>query len=171
MTAITADFFRKGLLPSNSPGSSAAYDEVRTSLEEARARTLSVASALQSAAAATLARIEVECDSPGWDGYEARAITSNTCNRAFSFIAALPSWMEPPAIVPESDGQIAIEWEFGPSEIFSVSIGEQGPIYFAGIFGKNKERHGVEPFEGSIPEEILDYINKLLRIPATRPAA
>jgi hypothetical protein len=74
--------------------------------------------------------------------------------------------MPVPEIVPESDGEIAIEWELGPFEIFSISIGEQGPVHFAGIFGKNKERHGVEPFEGSIPEEILDYINKLLRIPA-----
>lgn len=78
-------------------------------------------------------------------------------------LLSLPSWMPLPEIVPESDGEIAIEWDQSPTEIFSISIGEQSAIHFAGLFGKDKERHGVEPFEGIISEELLYYIEQFLR--------
>lgn len=171
MTAITADFFRGGASPSISPGSGSVSEKVESYFAETKTLALAAASTLQSRAAAVLARLQKECSVKGWDGYEARPITSRTIARAQVFIDGLPCWMPSPEIVPESDGEIAIEWDLGPNEIFSISIGELTPIHFAGLFGKNKERHGVEPFESSIPEEILSYINKLLRIPATRRAA
>lgn len=171
MTAITADFFRGGISPSISPGSSPASVSIESYFAETKTTALAAASTLQSRAAAVLARLQKECSIKGWDGYDAKPIALQTFARAEIFINALPSWMPSPEIVPESDGELAIEWELSPTEIFSISIGEQPPIHFAGLFGKDKERHGVEPFEGFISEEILYYINKLLRIPATRRAA
>ena len=171
MTAITADFFRGGVSPSISPGSSSASESVASYFAETGKSVLAAASTLQSRAAAVLARLQRECSVKGWDGYEARPIAPRTIARAQIFVNALPYWMPAPEIVPESDGEIAIEWDSSPTEIFSISIGEQSAIHFSGLFGEDKERHGVEPFEDFISEEILYYINQLLRMPATRRVA
>lgn len=171
MTTIAADLRSRTLLPSMSPGSSEAYLEVSKSLDSARNRVLQAASTLQSRSAATLARLASECFAEGWDGYAAKPITAATCDRVQAFIDALPSWMAPPDIVPETDGEIAVEWDFGPHQIFSVSIGEKGPVHFAGLFGLNKERHGAEPFQDSVPEDIFSYISQLLRAASPRRAA
>jgi len=79
--------------------------------------------------------------------------------------------MPAPDIVPEADGEIAIEWDIEANRIFSVSIGANGPLHFAGLFGREKEVHGVESFNGEISEDILHYIDKLLSQAATRRAA
>jgi hypothetical protein len=117
---------------------------------------------LQSQAYATLERVFQESRDEGWDGYGAKAVSAATRNRARTFLDCLPLWMPVPDIVPEPDGELAIEWHHGADRTFSVSIGETGPLHFAGRFGRNKERHGVEAFDGEISEEILYYIKQLL---------
>lgn len=170
MTALAADYRARTMLSSSSPGSSDAYKLLLSEFEQAKNRGLATASTLQSRAAAVLARIAFEYAEAGWDGYRSKPIRRAACERAQSFIDALPCWMPSPDIVPEADGEISIEWDLAPDRIFSISIGAEGPLHFAGIFGRNKERHGVEPFDEAVPEEIFNYINQILRTPARRAA-
>jgi hypothetical protein len=166
MTTITADYFRRAALPSRSVSAS---DDPYAQVTKRIAGD--AASSLQARAFADLGRIARECAKDGWDGYRAKPVTHSACDRAFSFLIGLPTWMSPPDIVPEADGEIAIEWYVAPDQTFSISIGESGPLHYAGLFGHNEEVHGVVPFNCSVPENILQYISDVLGSPAGRRAA
>lgn len=172
MTTITADYFRRSAPSSHSSsGSSSADATIRNVLSDAKSAASQAASSLPARAFADLARVSRECSDKGWDGYEAKPITQGTCARALAFLNDLPLWMPAPDIVPEADGEIAIEWYIAQNQTFSVSIGENGPLHYAGLFGHDDEVHGVKTFDGAtVPDEILQLICRLLRSPAARRA-
>jgi len=125
------------------------------------------ASAPQSLAVDSLARIAAECSADGWDGYGAPRISARTEGFARILLENLPMWLPAPDIVPEADGDISIEWDIGPDRIFSISVGEAGMLHYAGLFGGGVERHGVEPFSGVVSTEVLGYIKRLVDGAAT----
>jgi hypothetical protein len=164
MTAITADYFRSTALQSNSLAASG------TSVR-ALSKVGSVsASALNVRAEAELARIAAETAFDGWDGYSAKSISESTLSRAYRFLVELPDWIPPPDIVPEADGEIAIEWFLSPNLTFSVSIPCSGPVHFAGRFGDEK-LHGAAPHDSSIPESVLQMLGLFFRKAGARRAA
>lgn len=171
MTTITPDFFRTVLPSRSSSASSLASRTIGHYLEDTKRAAGDAASSLPARAFADLARVARECTKEGWDGYHAKPIMQAACNRARAFLSDLPPWMSAPDIVPEADGEIAIEWYIAPDQTFSISIGESGPVHYAGLFGHEREVHGVEPFDGVVAEEILQFICKLLRSTAARRAA
>ncbi|HLF09904.1 MAG TPA: hypothetical protein VJA26_01725, partial [Gammaproteobacteria bacterium] len=105
------------------------------------------------------------------DGYQAKPITQATCGRVAAFLDNLPSWMSAPEIVPEADGEIAIEWYRAKDQTFSISVAENGPLHYAGLFGRDEEVHGVEPFADSVPIRLLAFISEFLNRPAARRCA
>jgi hypothetical protein len=119
----------------------------------------------QSLALTSLTRVLEECSQAGWDGYNAPAISHQAAVRAIAFLNALPSSLTPPDIVPEPDGEIAVDWDFGPSLQLSISVGPSGPLQFAGVIGEDygqlRVRHGTEPFEGVVAGGLLNYIQDL----------
>lgn len=159
--ALTRDRYSRQL----GRGSRASSEEsraVREQLEDLRRHLHIAASAPQSFAYPILERVAAECSQPGWDGYNARPISHTVYTNARAFLNELPSWLPAPDVVPEADGEIAIEWELGPDRVFSVSIGERNELHYAGLFGGGVERHGVEPFEGVVSDEILRSITSLI---------
>lgn len=164
MTTITADYFRNSGLASNSLSadySSNASTAIRQILAGAASQA---ASSLPARAFADLARVARECGVESWDGYAAIPITKATVDRARAFLNSLPLWMPAPDIVPEADGQIAIEWYLAPDKTFSVSIAEQGPAHYAGRFGPEDEDHGLKSFDGvTVPAKIIELIVRLHR--------
>jgi hypothetical protein len=133
---------------------------IRSELEDAKQHARTAASALHSLAYATLEEVLADCSHSNWDGYGAKPISAEAAARVRLFLDDLPSSLPAPDIVPESDGELAIEWNLGPRRVFSVSIGEQGPLHFAGLFGE-EERHGVESCDRVVSSEILGYLRKL----------
>jgi hypothetical protein len=167
VTTITADYFRSAALPtfSFSAGTSRDFQEVKRAAIAGDA-----ASTLPARAFADLARVAHECANERWDGYNAKAISVATCERVRAFLSDLPVWMPAPDVVPEADGEVAIEWYVAPNQTLSISIGEAGPLHYAGLFGNNEEQHGVAQFIGSVPERISQLISDLLNSPAARRA-
>jgi len=149
--------------PTVSAGGSDA--KLRRALSDARRYVHQAASSAQSLALTSLWRVMQECSRPGWDGYGAGAISVRVALRAEAFINALPSSLTSPEIVPEPDGELAIDWDFGRSLQLSISIGESGPLHFAGVigeeYGQRRGRHGTEPFEGVVAGDLLRYIYEL----------
>jgi hypothetical protein len=163
MTTITADYFIRPLRLSHS--SSAGNDGYRQEVDRVSAPA---ASSLQARAYAELAQIARECCEEGWDSYGAKPVTRATCDRVALFLDDLPAWMAAPDLVPEADGEIALEWYLGKAQTYSISIGEKGPLHYAGLFGQNQEVHGVEPFTDSVPARLLEFISEFLNKPAAR---
>ena len=143
-------------LPTVSAGG--ADDPLRRVLADTKRALRQAASSAQSLALSSLARVLEECTQPGWDGYGARAVSVQVAKRVEEFLDALPFAISSPEIVPEPDGELAVDWDFGPNLQLSISIGESGPLHFAGVIGEQRVRHGTEPFEGMVGGDLLHYI-------------
>jgi len=86
----------------------------------------------------------------GWDGADARRIEPSTYVYADQFLRLLPSIASLPDIAVDSDGEILFEWDQGPRQVFSVSVGRDGTLTYAGRFGHTKI-HGTEHFREALP--------------------
>jgi hypothetical protein len=163
VTTIASDYFQRAALRSYSH---AASDH--RYLAEVWHMTMAgnAASTLPARAFSDLARVVYECCIDGWDGYGAKAISEHTIERISGFLSALPIWMSAPDVVPEADGEIAIEWHVAPDRILSISIGETGPLHFAGQLGPDEEVQGTAHFTGKIPQTILRFISGVLSGPS-----
>jgi hypothetical protein len=101
-----------------------------------------------------------ECSVKNWDGYGAKAVDSILFGEAFRFLEILPSTISKPEISTDPDGEIAFEWYGKNKRVFSVSVGQNGELTYAGIFGSGKTK-GTELLRDEIPEIILENINRV----------
>jgi len=88
-----------------------------------------------------------------------------TIHYAREFLDGLPAFVSDPDIYADTDGEVVFEWDFGRRRVFSVSIGPDGTLTYAGLFG-HKRAHGIEELAGSIPEVVATNI-----IRAHRPSS
>ena len=117
---------------------------------------------------ATLKETYQECSKEGWDGYGALPVTQETYDEAVRFLSALPSWLPAPEIVPEPDGDIGFEWNFGKNRMLAASVDGTNRITYAGLLRTGNKSYGTEVFNGSIPQTLVDHISRIRpRVAAT----
>jgi hypothetical protein len=95
-----------------------------------------------------------------WDGAGARRVEPSTYMYARQFLRLLPNSVSLPDIAIDTDGEILFEWDSGRRQIFSISIGRDGTLTFAGLFGHTKI-HGIDHFREELPLTILDCLGRL----------
>jgi len=95
-----------------------------------------------------------------WDGYQALAADVSVFSYALNFINQLPINYPLPEVAIDSDGEIAFEWDYEPRRIFSIRIGRDGWLNYAGLIG-HSSFHGAEFMRDSIPPEILNGIDRV----------
>jgi hypothetical protein len=127
-----------------------------------RSEVLSTASAALPVSLISLYRVRNLAAEPNWDGYSARPISQETVSTVQAFLGKLPGWVPSPDVVPEPDGEIAMEWTSPAGDLLSVSLGEAKVLNYAGLFSGGVERHGVEPFAGNISEDLLGQITRVV---------
>lgn len=104
-----------------------------------------------------------ECSEEGWDGYDAWPITKNAYIEAKRLIESLPLTSFPiPEVVPESSGEIGLEWYRGKRLVFTASVSGRNEIVYAGLFGANRA-HGTEYFGDLLPSVILENLKRLYK--------
>lgn len=99
-----------------------------------------------------------DCSNPGWDGYDAEAVSMESAVIAQEIIDALPENIQVPNLVPDPSGEIALEWRVGDQKYFSVSTSGNDLVY-AGLFGGFCKKYGQERFFGTIPPTILHVLS------------
>jgi hypothetical protein len=87
-------------------------------------------------------------------------VEPSTYAYADQFLGLLPEGVSPPDITVDTDGEIMMEWDKGRRSIFSVSIGRDGTLNFAGLFGHSKI-HGTEPIRDALPSAVSDCLQRL----------
>lgn len=102
-----------------------------------------------------LRKVYADCQREGWDGYSAHPISADAYHAAVRFLLSLPAAFPMPDVVPEPDGEISLEWDYGRWKALSLSIGENGRISYAAMLGKYKRDKGTEIFDDFIPPEIV----------------
>lgn len=128
---------------------------------------------------ATLRSIRDRCGKPDWDGQGETAVSDEIIAISEEVLATLFSLARagtpPPDIVPEADGEICLSWTEDPTRTFSVSVGKDRRINFAGQFGIEGAIHGWKQCNANAPEsslqDIAGYLENLYPSVAARRAA
>jgi hypothetical protein len=98
-----------------------------------------------------------------WDGYDAGPVSTTSAIGAAMVLNALPDHILRPSMVPEPDGEIALEWRTDRGTDFSLSVSGT-TLSYAGVFGGSSRKYGVEQFFGVLPPAILrilaDYFSQ-----------
>ena len=92
----------------------------------------------------------------------AGAISPATYGYARVFVEALPTTAPPPELSADPDGDIALDWIFGPKKALTVSIGPTGRCTFAWMLGK-RTYSGTDWIDDGIPASIIYALGKLAR--------
>lgn len=109
----------------------------------------------------SLSELESECGTADWDGSNAIPVDKQSISEAYRFIVALPAPFSRPEISVEPDGEVELEWYRSAIRLFSVSIGPDGELTYAGRFGPESELHGCEKFHDEIPTSIIQALKRL----------
>ncbi|HEV8345668.1 MAG TPA: hypothetical protein VGQ16_03785 [Vicinamibacterales bacterium] len=101
-----------------------------------------------------------------WDGYGARCVDLGAYSHARQFLALLPTTTPVPDVAVDPDGEISITWQVEPRLVFSVSVGRNGRLSYAGLFGASKT-YGTEWLRAELPEPVLDGIARVFALERT----
>lgn len=96
----------------------------------------------------------------GWGGPGTKAISRTSYDNAVKFTLALPSSLTMPEIYVDPDGIITFEWYENKRRVYSVSIGSQGELSYAGLFGLNRTC-GTEYLTGNVPELVINNVKRV----------
>jgi len=106
----------------------------------------------------------IEANESGWDGYGAKPADPGACLYAWKFLNQLSSNLPPPEIGVDTDGEIAIDWDYGPRRVISIRVGRDGTLNYGGLVG-HTVFHGIEIFHESIPRTISLGIERVIGTP------
>jgi len=101
-----------------------------------------------------------KCLTENWDDEGARPLTEELRRTVDKFLNELPPTISDPDISPEADGDLLLEWWYGPTEVLSLCISENHRLSFAGIIG-DKEFDGKDYFGNELPESIRFALDQL----------
>jgi hypothetical protein len=104
----------------------------------------------------------------GWDGYDATPVSAATLSYAWQFLEDLPSDVDLPEIGADTDGDISLDWDYGPRNIFSVRVGRDGTLHYAGLFG-HETYHGSAILRQGIPKAVAEGILRAIRTSQLNP--
>jgi hypothetical protein len=165
MTFTSAVPIGPGLITrSRSTGASPSAKRISELREEIRKHLLTSFAVSRSAESALSelneTRVEAACN--GWDGHGARAVSFESYLYARRFLEALPTTAPPPEVSADPDGEVSLDWTFGPRKALTLSIGVDGRCSYAWIRGKQKSR-GTEWFDDEVPANVLSALAQLVR--------
>lgn len=118
-----------------------------------------------------LSNLVEECCVPNWDGYGARALDPRVIEKASVVLDRLLDDFPGVEVSADPDGEVSLEWYADASHALSVSIGADGRMTYAALFGDCKAG-GVEFLEDEVPEEIVAKLRRLFSTDrSSRPRA
>lgn len=167
MTTAVATFQsrRAGLISrSRSSGQSESARKLVKLREQVRQHLLHSISVRSSAEAALdeLDAMRIEASRPGWDGYGGEPISGASYDQAKALLEALPTTSPFPEISVASDGDVSLDWFFGPRQALTLSVSGNGRLTFAWMNGHRSYR-GTDWFDEGIPGTIAEAISCLAK--------
>lgn len=109
-----------------------------------------------------LATAAQEASVYNWDGEGAAPADPAAFVHAIRFIGFLPTTWPPPEVMVNKEGNIGLDWDYGPNRILSLRISRDGTIYFASLRGNQKNYGSVALLDG-IPRTVVQRIEDVIR--------
>ena len=110
-----------------------------------------------------LDRVTSEASATGWDGYRGNPSNLSSYQLARRFLASLPTTLPVPEVAIDPDGDIGFDWYLDSKHLYTVSIGANGRLAYAGVFGSGARTHGTEVFDDNVPEVVIQNISRVFR--------
>jgi hypothetical protein len=101
-----------------------------------------------------------EAADSNWDGYGAEPVDPQAYRIARRFLEILPSTTLDPQFAIDPDGEVSISWRGRAEQVFSVSVGPNGRLSYAGIVGPVNV-YGTEFFLEEVPPTIQAAIARV----------
>lgn len=162
MTAVAATYF--GATPVFRPlsiSAGATADRLARLLTDAASHARDNATDWRPFTNALIEELALEHSQPNWDGYGALPVAPEAKTFAQAIIDLLPFTFPAPDPVADPEGELALSWDFGPGHVFTLSISRNGTLSYAGLLGEGRKKHGMEPFEGGVPEVVIESVKEL----------
>lgn len=102
-----------------------------------------------------------ECSEKNWDGYDAAPIHRDSVNAAIQFLHGLRISQPIPDVVPEPDGDLALEWEIDADNWLIISFHGTSFIHIAAKFGEGARFEGKEPNDDQHKKFILGFLDRI----------
>lgn len=102
-------------------------------------------------------RLARESLNAAWLAADTVSVEPSTYFYADQVLSLIPRTIIPPEIVVDNDGEILLEWDKGPRHVLSISVGRDGTLSYAGLFGLNK-LHGTEILRDALPLAISNCL-------------
>lgn len=80
--------------------------------------------------------------------------------KTYNVILSLPREVEDPEVHVDPDGEFTLEWFVEPRRTFTLSVGPDGRLSYAGLFGDEAIADKTY-FGDSLPDVILDAIGRV----------
>ena len=106
--------------------------------------------------------IYCECSEPGWDGYDALALSKEAFLNAKHFIDLIPDWVSRPDLVPSPDGWLSFEWRSHQNRILSITP-ENEVLIYAAMLGPQHVHYGrvsLKKDQDKLPPEITNMLSE-----------
>lgn len=110
-----------------------------------------------------------DCRSVGWNGRDATPIPRAAIVEAEQLIALIPERYPMPDIIPETTGEIGLEWYVDPYRVLLLSVAGDGYIYYAGLYGFKNADHGSKPLAGQLNKKIISLLDDVYKDVAPAP--
>ena len=81
---------------------------------------------------------------------------------AYNFLNALPVSLRNPEIDYEDDGEVTFDWVGPRRKMMTVSLCKTGKLSFACRISDTDKQHGTKLFIDSVPQIVLDCIQKAI---------
>jgi hypothetical protein len=94
-----------------------------------------------------------------WDGEGGAPVEQSTMRYATRFVLSLPQGQPQPSVLVDRNGEITFDWGSSPQQTFSVSVGRDGTLTYAGLFG-GAQSWGYETLAESFSLNILVNIDR-----------
>ncbi len=173
MTTSLALGRRVGLItPARSTARSESAKRLAEIVEQARMHLLDSYTVRRWAESALqeLDETRTEASVKGWDGYGAEPMDPDAYINARLFLEGMPTTAPAPEISADPDGDVALDWSFGPCKALSVSISRTGRCSFAWMRGHRTYR-GTDWLDDGVPGSIADALWQLARETTQAPLA
>jgi hypothetical protein len=104
--------------------------------------------------------VQRNCTQHDWDGDKASCVTPTTLAHALRLAMMLTRKYPKPDVDADPDGHLSFEWYVAPRRVVTASVSPDGQVYFAGLFGGNRN-HGVEQLGELLPHALAANLERL----------
>ncbi len=137
-------------------------EELRIIFNEIQNIIGGVKSGIQTQITKVLEEIATECMNEDWDGYGAKPISDDACKALLGFISQIEPSLPVPEVVPESDGDIGLEWHVNNNRWLILSFHSREVVHYAARLDEYSKNDGILRLDQKQTRFLIELVRLIL---------